>query len=92
MDLDAAFSSVTLDSCMFPDKKKGSTFIDLSTRDSCISPDKKEGSTFVDLSTDSPSSSGKHEDISSEQNTCLQKIPHGPNSLGDLSQQKYVPP
>ncbi|KAK1648663.1 hypothetical protein QYE76_066468 [Lolium multiflorum] len=88
MDLDAAFSSVTLDSCMFPDKKKGSTFIDLSTRDSCISPDKKEGSMFVDLSTDSPSSSGKHEDISSEQNTCLQKIPHGPNALDDLSQQK----
>ncbi|KAM0844130.1 hypothetical protein ACQ4PT_057256 [Festuca glaucescens] len=88
VDLDAAFSSVTLDCCMCLDKKEGSTFIDLSTRDSCISPDKKEGSTFIDLSTDSPSSSGKHEDISSEQNTCLQKIPHGPNALGDLSQQK----
>ncbi|KAM0826301.1 hypothetical protein ACQ4PT_068959 [Festuca glaucescens] len=89
VDLDAAFSSVTLDSCMSPDKKEGSTFIDLSTRVSCISPDKKEGSTFIDLSTDSPNSSGKHEGISSEQNTCLQKVPHGPNALGDhLSQQK----
>lgn len=59
MDLDAAFSSVTLDSCMSPNKKEGSTFIDLSTLDSCMSPDKKEGRTFIDLSTDSPSSRGK---------------------------------
>ncbi|CAM0873836.1 unnamed protein product [Alopecurus aequalis] len=87
VDRDAAFASVTLDSCVSPDKKEGSTFIDLSTLDSCMSPDKKEGSAFIDLSTDSPVSRGKHEDISSEQNTCLQKIPHGPNALGDTSQQ-----
>uniref|UniRef100_A0ACD5WY30 Uncharacterized protein n=1 Tax=Avena sativa TaxID=4498 RepID=A0ACD5WY30_AVESA len=86
MDRDAAFSCVTLDSCMSPEKKEGSTFIDLST---CTSPDKKKGSTFIDLSTDSPSSRGKHEDISSEQNTRLQKIPHGPNALGDSSQQNH---
>jgi hypothetical protein len=92
MDLDAAFSSVTLDSCMSPDKKEGSTFIDLSTPDSCMSPDKKEGSTFIDLSTNSPSSRGKHEDISSEQNACSQKIPHCPTALGDPSQQNCPSP
>ncbi|VAH25899.1 unnamed protein product [Triticum turgidum subsp. durum] len=54
---------------------------------SCMSPGKKEGSTSIDLSTDSASSRGKHEYVSSEPNTSLQRNPNGPNALGDFSEQ-----
>ncbi|KAF7006462.1 hypothetical protein CFC21_021503 [Triticum aestivum] len=54
---------------------------------SYMSPGKKEGSTSIDLSTGSASSRGKHEHISSEPKTSLQKNPNGPNALGDFSEQ-----
>ncbi|PUZ45288.1 hypothetical protein GQ55_8G210100 [Panicum hallii var. hallii] len=90
-DLDAAFSSVTLDSYMSLGKKESSTFVDTShrtdPRDEQIAQENhSEAHSCHPMSTDN------RKDMSPEQNTTSKKTASDANKFGDFFLQNNISP
>ncbi|KAL6654044.1 hypothetical protein ACP70R_007509 [Stipagrostis hirtigluma subsp. patula] len=94
-DLDVAFSSVSLDSYMSPNNKISSTCVDMpiDNTSSIMDPgDQKiaQKENHTEAHVCEPMLADNHTDVSSEQNTPLQKSADSANEFDDSSQQNYL--
>ncbi|CAN6363205.1 unnamed protein product [Urochloa humidicola] len=94
-NLDAAFSSVTLDSYMSLGKKESSTFVDMTTDNTSRRMDPEDEQSgqkenHSEAHASHPMSRDICKDISPEQNTTLKKTAGDANEFGNL--QDHIPP
>ncbi|CAL4980551.1 unnamed protein product [Urochloa decumbens] len=96
-NLDAAFSSVTLDSYMSLGKKESSTFVDMTTDNTSRRMDPEDEQiaqkeNHSEAHACHPMSRDNCKDISPEQNTTSKKTAGDANEFGDFSVQDHVSP
>ena len=95
-DLDAAFSSVTLDSYMSLGKKESNTFVDMTTDNTSHRTDPGDEQIAQENHSEAhgchPMSTDNHKDMSPEQNTTSKKTAGDANKFGDFSLQNNISP
>ncbi|CAN6372532.1 unnamed protein product [Urochloa humidicola] len=96
-NLDAAFSSVTLDSYMSLGKKESSTFVDITTDNTSRGRDPgdeqiAQQENHSEEHACHPMCTDNRKDISPEQNTTSKKTAGDANEFGDFSVQDHVSP